>query len=62
MKFHVCKCNGMHTEGNNPNFARPVMDSELAVVIQEQDIGVAIATFVKTPAQLSVVVKNTTEC
>ena len=62
MKFHVCKYNGMHTEGNNPNFALAVMDSEPAVVIQEQDIGVAIVAFVKTSAQLSVVVKNRTEC
>lgn len=33
------------------------MDSELAVVTQEQDTGIAITTFVKTSAQLSVLVK-----
>lgn len=41
-----------HRERSNPNFTR-VMDSELAVVTQEQDTGLAITTFVKTSAQLS---------
>lgn len=39
-----------------------MMDSELAVVPQEWDTGIAIATFVKTSARLSVVVKISTEC
>jgi len=38
------------------------MDSELAIAIQEQDIGLAIATSVKTSAHLSVEIKNRTEC
>lgn len=50
-----------HREGSNPYFTR-VVDSELHVVTQEQDTGIAIATFVKTSAQLSVVVKISTEC
>lgn len=37
------------------------MDSELAVVIQKQDIGVTIATLMKTSPQLSMVVKDRTE-
>lgn len=56
VKFHVCNNNGTHRGGSNPNFTR-VMDSELAVVTQEQDTGISIATFVKTSAQISVVVK-----
>lgn len=39
-----------------------VMDSELAVVTQKQDTGIAKTTFVKTSGQLSVVVKISTEC
>lgn len=50
-----------HREGSNPYFTR-VVDSELHVVTQEQDTGIAIATFVKTSPQFSVVVKISTEC
>lgn len=48
----------MHTEGNNLNFAQAVVDSKRAVVIQEQDTGVARGSSVKISAWLSVVVKN----
>lgn len=61
MKFHVCKCNGSHTEGNNPNFAGAVMDSELAPLSFSNKL-LELATFVETSAQLSLVVKNRTEC
>lgn len=50
-----------HRKGSNPYFIK-VVDSELDVVTQEQDTGIAIATFVKTSAPFSVVVKISTAC
>lgn len=61
MIFNMYKSKPMHVGKSNPKFTYKIIGSELAIMIQDHNLGIIIVSSVKTLSQCSVAAKKLTK-